>query len=145
MTLLSATSIGFLLKWGGANARPPTNGFKTSSSRPLCRRREFLYRPVQLAPAACKSPRAERHSGRRWRAAGSGLWCTAAAAMQRIRGQPQQQQQSLRLEGTPAAAAAAAADPAASAAIAVVIAVAAETSVIASFSIKKLSSLEQCS
>ena len=50
MPLLSATSIGFPLKWGRANATPPTNGSGTSSSRQLCPRLEFCNRPVQLAP-----------------------------------------------------------------------------------------------
>ena len=90
------------------------------------------------SPAARRSPRAERHPGRRWRqshnsAARSGcgrdwrgrcgLRCTAAAAMQRIRGRPPQQWQSLRFARTPVAAAAAAA--AAETAVAVAVAVAA--------------------
>ena len=42
MTVLSAISIGFPLKWGWANATPLTNRFKTSSSRLLCPRLEFF-------------------------------------------------------------------------------------------------------
>ena len=53
MTLLSATSIGFPLKWGWANAKcwrtdsklPPADHIG-----PLCPRREFCNHPVQLAP-----------------------------------------------------------------------------------------------
>ena len=48
MTLLSATWIGFLFKCGGPNATTPTNGHQISSGRQLCRKREFLNRPVLI-------------------------------------------------------------------------------------------------
>ena len=57
------------------------------------------------SPTTRPPPPAGRGCGRYWRGR-CGLLCTAAAAMQRIRLQPQQQQQMLRLAGTPAAAAA---------------------------------------